>query len=630
MKKLYFIIALAGALFQGCDYLDIVPDDTPTLDHSFADAVTTENYLFTCYAGLPAEAAIGTNPAFLSGDEFWSWESLIKYPEETDIYKAWMIARGEQNTNSPYLNKYENGGLWTTIRKCNTFIERVDKVKGMREIDARQWKAEAKVIKAYCHFYLMRMYGPIPLAKENLPIDADPETVRFKRDTWDECVNYVVQLLDEAAPDLPITIFARIEDLGRMTRTIALSLKAKVLLTSASPQFNGNPYYNDFKNKDGERLFGDEDPAKWAVAAEACKEAIALCEGAEANMKLYQYVSLSEIPDMLRSEYTIRGSATDKEWNSELIWGSVISPGGMQKYVQAYLDPDKLQVGGHMHLVLSVNKKVAAQYYTSHGVPGEEDKDWIGRDLEAMRTPTEEEKAVIRGATAQFNFDREPRFYASLGFDRGIWYGSGRSDSNPFILQGLFGQTSNSTQAERCCVTGYWAKKLVNMESQQTNKTSYSARAYPWPIIRLADLYLMYAEALNEAGGSAPQQEVYDYVDKVRIRAGLEGVKESWRKYATNPTKPNTKDGMREIIQRERLIELSLEGHRFWDLRRWLKTAEYMAKPVTGWDCMQKTAENYYKEKVIAMQTFTARDYLWPLSISLINKNPNLVQTIGW
>lgn len=629
MKKVYIIIMLFGALFQGCNYLDIVPDDTPTLDHSFADAVTTENYLFTCYAGLPGEASIASNPGFLSGDEFWSWESLIKYPQDANIYLPWMIARGEQNSNSPYLNEYE-GSLWKTIRKCNTFIERVDDVKGIRDLDARQWKAEAKVIKAYCHFYLMRMYGPIPLAKENLPIDADPETIRFKRDTWDECVNYIVQLLDEAAPDLPAVIYARIEDLGRLTQTIALSLKAKVLVTSASPQFNGNPYYEEFKNKDGGHLFGGKDDNKWAIAAQACKEAIDLCESAEVNMKLYQYESLSEIPDLLRSEYTIRGSVTDKDWNSELIWGSVISPGGIQRFAQAYLDPDKLQVGGHIHLVLGVNKKVAGEFYTSHGIPMEEDKERVGINEEVLRNPTDDEKIVISGKTAQFNFDREPRFYASLGFNQGVWYGSGKSDSAPFTLKGLLGETANLSQGERACVTGYWAKKLINMESQLTTKTNYSAKAYPWPIIRLADLYLMYAEALNESGGDAPQPDVYTYIDKVRNRARLEGVKDSWRKYAINPNKPNTKDGMREIIHRERLIELSLEGSRFWDLRRWLKTAEYMNRAVTGWDCTQRTVENYYKERILSLQEFTARDYLWPISITLLNKNPNLVQTIGW
>lgn len=626
MKKWLFIIC-TGLLMQGCDYLDIIPDNVATIDHSFANDVTTRNYLFTCYSGLPGEADIYSNPAFLSGDEYWSWEGLIKYPEETNIYLPWMIARGEQNTNSPYLNAYE-GNLWKTIRQCNTFMERVGGVPGLSEAYCRQWTAEAKVIKAYCHFYLMRMYGPIPLIKENLPIDADSELVRTKRNTWDECVDYVVQLLDEAAADLPVIINNRTEDLGRFTRPVALSLKAKVLVTSASPQFNGNSYYADFKNRDGQALFGTADLSKWERAAVACKEAIDLCEG-EAGMQLYKYASMTELSESAKFERTIRGSVTDHNWNNELIWGSVINPGGIQKYAQAYLNPDYLQVGGHMHTVLGVNMKIAKQYYTSNGVPIDEDKSWTGKKLEALRTATDKESGVIRGTTAEFNFDREPRFYASLGFDRGVWYGSGRVDENPFILQGLYTQTANVNPGERACVTGYWAKKLINMESAQTGKTTYSSQPYAFPVIRLADLYLLYAEALNESKGS-PDPDVYNYVDKVRTRAGLEGVKNSWAKYSSNPAKPNTQEGMRDIIRRERLIELALEGHRFWDLRRWLLAVDSFAEPVTGWNNTMKEPEDYYHETVLSTQVFTAKDYLWPISISLLDKNPNLVQTIGW
>lgn len=627
MKKILFTILCVGTLMQGCDYLDIVPDNVATIDHSFANDVTTRNYLFTCYAGLPGESDIYNNPAFLSGDEYWSWEALIKYPNETNIYLSWMIARGEQNANSPYLNWYE-GSLWQTIRKCNTFLERVGDVRGLDEADCRQWTAEAKVIKAYCHFFLMRMYGPIPLMKNNYPVDVEAETMRVKRNTWDECVDYVVQLLEEAAPDLPVIINNRAEDLGRFTRPIALALKAKVLVTSASPQFNGNSYYADFRNKDGQALFGEADPTKWERAATACKEAIDLCER-EANMQLYEYSSMTPTSEAAQFERTIRGSVTDHNWNDELIWGSVINPGGIQKYAQAYLNPDYLQLGGHIHLVLGVNMKVAKQFYTSNGVPIEEDKAWKDRNVEALRTATEEEKGVIQGTTAEFNFDREPRFYASLGFDRGVWYGEGRIDENPFVLQGLYTQTSNTNPNELGCVTGYWAKKLINLNSAQTGKTTYSAQPYAYPVIRLADLYLLYAEALNEAKPT-PESDVYVYLDKVRKRAGLEGVKDSWAKYSLNPNKPNSQEGMREIIRRERLIELSLEGHRFWDLRRWLLCVDYFAQPVTGWDVTQKEKENYYKETVLSLQKFTARDYLWPLSISLLDKNPNLVQTIGW
>lgn len=624
MRKICLSIILGGLLLQGCNYLDIIPDNMPTIDHSFANEVTTRNYLFTCYAGLPNESNISSNPAFLSGDEYWSWEALIGYGEEPNIYLPWMIARGDQNASKPYLNEYE-GDLWRTIRKCNTFIERVGGVLGINELDANRWEAEAKVIKAYCHFYLMRMYGPIPVIKDNIAIDADTEMVRFKRSTWDECVNYVVLLLDEATPYLPEKITNRTTELGRITQAASLSLKAKVLVTSASPQFNGNPYYTSFKNKDGQALFGAKDANKWKIAADACKEAIDLCK--RTGGKLYKHTSLTTMDPLVKSEYTIRGSVTDKEWNDELIWGSVKGPGSIQKYAQAYIDPDKYQMGGHVHLVLSVNMKVARQYYSDKGIPMEEDADWLNKNEEALRMPIDAEKAVIREQTAEFNFNREPRFYASLGFDRGVWYGCGKTDNASLMVKGIRGEISNSGN-ERIATTGYWAKKLINMESAFADKTAYTSRAYPWPIIRLADLYLLYAEALNELA-EAPTNEVFNYVDEVRERAGLKGVKESWAK-STNPNKYASQEGMRLIIQRERLIELSLEGHRFWDLRRWLLSADYFAQPVTGWNRTAKERDEYYQQITLAMQKFTARDYLWPISVSLLNKNPNLVQSIGW
>lgn len=626
MKKFLSIICL-GVLLQGCNYLDVIPDNVATLDHSFANDVTARNYLFTCYNGLPSENNIQNSPSFLSGDEFWSWEGFIKYSSFPDMYLPWMIARGDQNTNSPYLNIYE-WGLWKTIRQCNTFMERVVSVPALDDWRCRQWIAEAKVIKAYCHFYLMRMYGPIPLVKENISIDADSETVRMKRNTWDDCVDYVVQLLDEAAQDLPIIVNNRIEDLGRITRPIALALKAKVLVTSASPQFNGNSYYTDFRNKDGEALFGPANPSKWERAAKACKEAIDLCVN-EAGMQLYKYTTLSEVSEAAKMERTIRGSVTDHNWCDELIWGSVKEPGAIQKYVQAFLDPNADSGGIHIFQVLGVNMKVVKQIFTSRGIPMEEDPLWNGKNVETLRTAVSDEEGVIRGTTAELNFDREPRFYASLGFDRGVWYGNGKTDNNPYTLQGLYLQTANMSPGDNVCITGYWPKKLINMESAQVGKNTYSAKAYAYPILRLADLYLLYAESLNESQ-TTPSEEVYFYIDKVRERAGLKGVKESWSKYSINPTKPDTQEGMRDIIRRERLIELSLEGHRFWDLRRWLLAADYYSQPVTGWNITSKIPEDYYRETVLATQKFTAKDYLWPLSVSLLDKNPNLVQTIGW
>lgn len=624
MNKIGFLLSLLLMLYS-CDYLDVVPDNIATIDNAFANEITTERYLLTCYAGLPTESDTYSNPAILSGDEYWSWEAMIGYTEESTLYYPWMIARGNQNTNSPYVNMYE-GGLWQTIRKCNTFIENVKAVPGLRDMDIKRWTAEAKVIKAYCHFYLMRMYGPIPIIKESLDISADPEAVKFEREPWEKCVDYVVQLLDEALNDLPLKIANRQEELGRMTQPIVATLKAKVLVTSASPLFNGNSYYTDFMNRDGTLLFSDYDPQKWVVAKDACQKAIEICH--EAGLKLYEYSGGLQLTDMQRMEYTIRGGVTNKEWSDDLIWGSVKSPGAIQKYVQAYLDPDLYQVGGHIHQALNVPLKIAKQFYTINGVPIEEDITWENKDLEKLRAATLEEGDVIKGTTAELNFEREPRFYASLGFDRGVWYGSGRTVENPFVLQGLKNQTGNTGGSERVNVTGYWAKKMVNLESYQNTKTSYVAIAYPWPILRLSDLYLLYAETLNEVEG--PTGDVYKYVNLVRERAGLGTVQDCWSKYSKMSSKYQNKDGMREIIQRERLIELAFEGQRFWDLRRWLLCGEYYETPISGWNYKQESAEDYYKETFIYMQSFTAKDYLWPISQSLLTKNPNLVQTKGW
>ncbi len=128
----------------------------------------------------------------------------------------------------------------------------------------------------------------------------------------------------------------------------------------------------------------------------------------------------------------------------------------------------------------------------------------------------------------------------------------------------------------------------------------------------MADLYLLYSEALNEAYG--PSSEVYKWIDLVRERAGLEDVQNSWKKYAipSRKSKPDTQDGLREIIQRERLIELANEGHRYWEIRRWKKAKEMWHNRLY-WDGILNsrwTAEPYYRVKTIFTPQFTTKIFL--------------------
>jgi hypothetical protein len=638
MKLLYTSFCLTALLVlttAGCrKYLDIVPDNVATIDNAFKMRADAEKYLFTCYNNLPQFGNEGADPGFMTGDEF-----ATVYPVLGNINgNLYRIARGEQNIVSPIAN-YWDSKYFQALRECNIFLENVDKVRDLTDFEKKRWVAEVKFLKAYYHYYLVRMYGPIPIIKKNLPISASVEEVKVKRQHVDSVFNYTVSLIDEAAQDLPVILPNEFAELGRITKPIALAIKAEILTTAASPLYNGNQNYANFRNKDNEPLFSSTaSPEKWQRAAQACREAITACEAN--GHRLYEFVPRSvttKVSDSTQRLMSIRAAVTDK-WNVELIWGASNSTGGgsrgFQSLSQARLSPFTGTIPNeNIGSMLAPPLHIAEMFYSSNGVPIDEDKSYkYGARFTALRKALKSERYYIREGytTVQLNFDREPRFYADLGFDGGIWFGQGKNDDdNTWVLEGKLGQTGGRQGASLYSVTGYWPKKLANYNNTINDPAQqYNVEDYPFPIIRLADLYLLYAEALNESQG--PSAEVYGWIDKVRVRAGLKGVVESWTKFSNKSSKFSSKDGLREIIQRERLIELVFEGKRFWDLRRWKVAENYLQRSVNGWDIAQREAVNYYRVKPIYTSSFSLKDYFWPISENSLIVNPNLVQNPGW
>ncbi|WP_430972152.1 RagB/SusD family nutrient uptake outer membrane protein [Sunxiuqinia rutila] len=631
-KKTLYIIAITiiGALYQSCNYLDIVPDNVATIENAFTNRANAEKYLFTCYSYLPAYGDVYANPAFMAGDEFWTYEEIFAHPE-ISAPASFRIARGTQNSNNPYVDYYEgrNGGknLYKGIRCCNTFLEEIDQVYDMTDMEKSRWKAEARFLRAYYHFWMLRMYGAIDIVDNNLPVSTSPEDLVYKREPFDKCIDFIVQELDDISELLPLSIQNTIEEMGRITQPIVLAVKARVLITAASPQFNGNSMYQNFKNRDGEALFGAYDVNKWKVAAQACKEAIDIALQAGHSFYERDY-SLAALSAETQLKMTIRGAVSDN-WNKGIIWGASIGrASSIQNYCQAYLDP-KTKKGGHINLFMAPTLRIAKQFYSQNGVPIDEDVDWQDVDIMKLRTASEDEKYYIKEgeSTIQLHFDREPRFYASLGFNRGIWFGQGRTiEADSWVVQGYMGEVS-SFYGERSSKTGYYAKKLVH-PNNTAGISSYSREDYAFPIIRLSDLYLYYAEALNEFSGPSP--DVYEAIDEVREHVGLNGIVFSWSSSSINPDKPSNKDGLREIIHQERLNELAFEGQRFWDLNRWLKQDLYMNKPIKGWNVNGTDAADFYQETVLFTPHHTPKDYLWPIREYILTINENMVQTIGW
>jgi hypothetical protein len=612
------------------DYLDVIPDNVPTMDYAFRMKSMAERYLFTCYSYMPLHGDYAYDIGFLGGDEIWNQEGGSSFAPSA-------IAWGNQSKVSPLLNFWEgtNYGknLYQAIRNCNIFMENVWSVPDMTDEEKSRWTAEVKFLKAYYHFYLTRMYGPIVIVRDNLPVSSTPDEARVPRSPVDECFEYIVQLLDEAAVDLPDYIADRAQELGRATKSMALTLKAKALVTAASPLFNGNADYTGFANNDGTLLFNlTFDASKWDRAATACKEAIDFCH--LQGIELYYYNPRDakfDLTDTILTQLSIR-QAICEPFNSETIWPSTIYWPDAAR-TQARMTPRGLDAAWTGNATTNCQfgppLRVVEIFYSENGVPINEDKTWPYLDRFDLRQGDADNRLYIKEGytTAQLNFNREPRYYADLGFDGGIWYGTGNYDDQSNTLLYLQCKMGQPGQAAHKSPTGYYPKKLTHFENTITS-TAFTVINYPWPEFRLADLYLLYAEALNESKG--PGDEIYQYLNLIRARAGLPTVQDAWTRYSTNPDKYKNKEGLREIVHRERLIELSFEASRLWDLRRWKKAAEEQNKPLSGWDLLNTEAQEYYREKVFFSPTFYTRDYLWPLSEKALLTNPNLVQNPGW
>jgi hypothetical protein len=157
---------------------------------------------------------------------------------------------------------------------------------------------------------------------------------------------------------------------------------------------------------------------------------------------------------------------------------------------------------------------------------------------------------------------------------------------------------------------------------------TYTQVDYHMPLIRLAGMYLLYAEILNEQGKSS--SEVLPYVDKVRDRAGLKGVAESWTDYSKNPAKFATKDGLRQIIHQERRIELAFEGQAGWDLRRWKELQDVMSRPMQGWSIYEESFTTIYRPRTIITRISTYGIIYGLCNADNLIVNSNLVQTPNW
>ena len=653
------------AVTPSCDYLAVVPDNTATLDDAFESREMAERYLHTCY----------------------SYQPRPMYPEQSfDIYSAgeafgmqdgsgavtlapfYMMA-GDQNVVNPYYNTWdgENGrtvrAYYKAIRDCNIFLEYLDDNSAheypfdLDEADRKRWVAEVKYLKALYHFYLLRQYGAITIMDKNQPTNATAEEFRLHRNTFKECVDYIDNLMLSAAASeyVPYRIEMETSELGRLTKPMMYAMYAKFRVTVASPLFNGNAILGNVVDNRGIKIFEDcvnYDKEKWTIARKAVKAAIDTAMNYGGADLLRSSQAPTSLGSVMQRDFNLR-QIISQSWNVEHIWG-----GTNGDVPQATLDAfprfnqEANNAGARNRLAPTMD--MANSYYTERGLPIDEDVQFLAKDWYEFRQPDPNNPMEIcfiardnsnndkNGGTIELHYGREPRFYANILCDNFYLWGSGKTPSvddagnnrgSMWQVQSKMGQVCGLNAWEYFSITGYHCKKWIMYQTTFNNSLVWKYNDAP--VIRLADLYLLYAECLNEEGDAAVDDILY-WVNLVRERADIPTVQESWgaaNGWTTAPDKFMTQEGRREIIKRERKIELAFEGHHLWDMLRWKDAKDaWNGKPIEGWNVKGTTAADFYRVTVCPHgdRVFQEKNYLWPFKESTLDRNTNIVQNYGW
>lgn len=676
ISKLTYRIGKAALVLLGCTLDLLAPScdsylnvdeyflETTQLDSIFKRKELLIQYIRGAASYLPNEGNLFTNspnPFGLASDEcFTSWND--------NRHAGMKYLLDEITPFSSYFNNYPQ--YYQGIRKANIVLSRIGEVADLETDALRDYMGLCYFLKGYYTYLLLLQYGPVPIVPdEPFAVDADVETLSLERNSYDECVDYIcrnMELAHEFLPQERTLTEANMPDYG-----VPLAVMSRILLYAASPQYNGNAtLYGDWRRKDGTPFINpNPENSKWGKAAAAAKRLMELEGGNKYELYYVMKESGSYDVDSVKMQhpeaftdadpnftqsfpngasgidpyksytYIFNGEAT-RALNKEIIYSCTPAHQGDSPL---WIASPKIMNGGNG---LNLTQDMVDAYRMADG-----------KDINASSLYPAGSDAYAPGGTAitfsdytlqtevvKMYLNREPRFYATVGFNYCFWAGTTYTGDNAssytnlaitYYTDGNSG-TNSVDYPEDYNRTGYTCKKYIHSEDNM--RASGSVRPKIFPIFRYAEILLNYAEALNELDGPYTDEvsgvtvtpdpaQILKYFNMIRYRGGIPGV-------ATYPGR----DEMRRLIKRERQVEFMCEGRRYHDLRRWGEDAltAYNA-PVRGMNVKARKndpRETFYSpiviNNVLARRSFQHKNYFCPIPRSAINKNANLTQNPGW
>lgn len=628
MKKQNSIYTLLIALLcfvSSCDYLgvsDQLAGGLQNTEQVFDNVSYTKRWYANVFAGIPDYSGINSVNvgAFKNPWTGMCDELVVGYGNSSKYNNS--------DRNAANMGFHRYGDCYKYIRQANIFLQKAHPIMTtgtqgdqLLEDELTQMKANVRFMRAFYHYLLFEQYGPIILVKDKIYNATEDQDV--PRNTVDEVIEYIDSELTAVASELTQEpIFEDKDYRAWPTKGVALAVRAKLWLYAASPLLNGG--YREalsVTNPDGTRLFPDYDAGKWEKALAACKDFIDYAEAGRYELYKEYKDDNGAVIDPDKSVYNLF-----QQYTHEIIWATANNDwGGMNgdafdRRIAPRCEKNGLgSTGVTQELVDAFYMKdgfpVSATAYLPQSTLYQEEGYGTYKDQNDNFS-----KKYTNVTVSNRYLNREPRFYNTVFFNGRQWPVS--------CNQVLFYNGGNSgVQEGQATLTGYMLFKRFNRSVSLTNP-GVASQFRPSIIFRLADFYLMYAEAANEVNPN--DARVLKYLNLVRERAGLPDIE------TLNPAIRGNQELQRAAIQRERQIELATEGQRYFDVRRWMIADKNGEGRQNGYvHGMNVRGESNDKEDfnriVEASQiVFNRKMYLYPMPDFEMRKTKNLVQNPGW
>ncbi|MDD2381625.1 MAG: RagB/SusD family nutrient uptake outer membrane protein [Mariniphaga sp.] len=605
MKRAYSILILQIAvlsgvfLFTSCeDYLDKSPEVTLSEEDVFTKFESFQGYLEDIYQQIP-QIDMGTSGG---GDINWNWGDDVLMGSSRFLvtqFDAGNLWGWQSQSISPFRGNaaivagnntlqgqrgwWENG--WLGIRKSNIVLNHLGDLAtssaGTVSEQRDLLEGQARFLRAFFHFEILRAWGGIAYVDT---VFAPSDEIRLPRLSYYETAMKVAEDLEKAAQLLPIdwenTPTGQLSpgrNKGRASKPAALGYLGKNLLYAASPLMNG------------------VSTGSYTYNEELCKKAAdAFLQVINISNSHPDVVGLETWENYYKSFYTLNYS-TEIPNGKEIIWG-----------VPLYFNSKRWRYGEH-----------TMTYLGAWGVYAGPTQNYVELFGMANGLAIDEPDSGFEPAAGARWKNRDPRFYYNILYDSArLVLTEGIEDTwAQLYTGGRHRGTSNS-------ISGYGHLKFKHI-SCNNKDNGWGRYSYEVPLMRLADIYLMYAEAVNEAygpTGNAPGgMTAVEAVNVVRNRATLPNV---------DPRYYTSKEKFREFLYDERAVELAFESHRWYDIRRWYVAhlPKYKEKYIMDTD----KEHTFFRRVLYTTRVHEEKHYWLPFPTDQVSLYPEFQQNPGW